>query len=256
MKKTIKRGLFNQTTTITHRPFGSAAPQQQAEEPQQPMHRTQASGVGSTVESDVAVIFLWSVIVGLMVWVALTFAGVAICYYADWEWWPTVFFVGGTIGLMAMVTIMLLGMSDRRRLWWVVEKHLGVDLDGDGIKGAPAMTLNIEYKDEKGQFRFRRLDLPEGTSLNAFYLLASAALNDLPVSEQSWTPKRKGFSTNKFRELMQQFERAGIFAKDDPGVRNSPRRLTSYGRSVLKEFTESYPLLRAREGGNGDTCRT
>jgi len=243
MNKTVKSGLFSKQTTIYHRPFGAAATQA---EPQQPAHRTQASGVGSTVESDVLVIFLWSVIVGLMVWVALMFVGVAVCYYADWQWWPTAFFIGGSIGLGVMVGIMLLGMSDRRKLWWVVEKHLGVDLDGDGVMGAPALTLNIEYQDEAG-FKFRRLDLPTGINLDAFYLLACAALNNLPVSEQRWTPKRRGFSTGKFRELMQKLEHDKIFEKLDPSVSNSARHLTGYGRSVLKEFKESYPLLRARE---------
>jgi len=259
----MKRRPFSKE--ITHH-YGPIAPPQLQQPPNlrqsqgrpalgqgQVEYRRQASGATGTVQSDVWIIVLWAIITGMMVAITLSFLAAVACGYFGRPWWPLAVLVGIGIGLVSMLAVMLTGMSDRRRLWWQVEKMVGQDLDGDGITGPPprkeepAMTLNIEYQ-EGAKFRLKRLELPQGTNLDAFYQLAVAALNGLPVSERAWTPlAKRGFSSEKFRLLMRSMENAGVLSKENPGVDNSPRHLTGYGRSVLKEFVETYPLHRARK---------
>lgn len=184
---------------------------------------------GSTLEGDVLVPFLQSVITG------------AIGALVSWTFWEAPL-PGFAVGFALCWLILLV---QTRSLLREVERVTRRDLDGDGVVGPPEPgppaehILRIEMADSHGQVR-RAVNLRSPVPPDRLADLAAAALRGDSLAEGVWGGPGKAFSLDEFRALREELIGARILEWRNPRAHNQGTRVVdaAAARHVLERLAK------------------
>jgi hypothetical protein len=121
----------------------------------------------------------------------------------------------------------------RGRWQWIIERVLGVDLDGDGQIGVPAPApLRVEISENSGH-NMKFIDLPYADRMKQ---LADGLLNNEPFSLRHWQQERKLFTQGEFANLQDVFIRAGLAKWKNPEAKQQGIAITHYGWATCNQI--------------------
>lgn len=194
--------------------------------------KTYYTGGGSGITAPVTIPLLQAAITGLLAGIA---AGVlAAVLPVDFSPWAA-----GVV--VWAVTTFVSWLSYRGHWQALLEKALGVDLNGDGQIGEPAepeptpQPLRVElYQDGGRQGDF--IDLPYRDRLPA---LASGLLAGRQFSQTAWTGGGQLFSRAEFEELRGELLRRGLARWKNENAPAQGLEVTPAGRAILKRIAST-----------------
>jgi len=179
---------------------------------------------GATLEGDVVVPLLQSLVTGAI--------GALLGYaVADRP------LIGFAVGF-ALAWLILLVQS--RSLLWTLEETWNRDLTRDGHSGEPEPqpvrhTVRIEMTENDGRTLYNT-DLPGPPE--AITALAQGVLVGESLAEERWSGAGKPFSLNEYRACRAELLREGYIIWRNPKSPNQGVRLTGRGRLMFRKYLE------------------
>jgi len=180
-----------------------------------------------TMQSDVSVPAVQSVITGLLVGIA----AVAICFAADSPYTSKISLVCA-IGA-GCITWFILSFQ-YHKLLWDTETITNHDLDGDGEIGQPTTTrIEVDITDDK---RKRTVILNLEISQDKLVTFAKGILAGKSTSESTWVGKL--FSPAEYNELRDELIARGLAEWRNRDVPQQGWKLTLAGMAVFRKLTD------------------
>ncbi|RLG19513.1 hypothetical protein DRN74_06740 [Candidatus Micrarchaeota archaeon] len=209
---------------MNNNPWGQQAAMRAASV-EQPVERL------STLESDVYVPALQALLLAVVWGLAAVVVAAVVVIISGLAWWfaAAVFVVVVVVVLAWQATA---GVQLRRELLWRQEVLEGVDLDGDGVVGSPA--LQVEVKEGN---RVRFVDF--GVDEERVAQLARGVLAGRPLSEAEWSGRGAPFSLREFRRLRGELIERGLAAWVNERAHSQGVVLTAAGRAVFRRIANS-----------------
>jgi hypothetical protein len=199
--------------------------------------RTVVQHTANSLTDGVVVPGLQAAITGALVGLA----ALAVAAWLQWPFWA----VGGTAAALATLGAWL---SYRGRWAWLMERMLGVDINGDQVIGQPAEPdpepeplRVIVDRTEDGSRITDYIDLPVDRERAGVF--ARALLDgNRGFSLTAWTGRGALFSRREYDELVTTFIARNLATWRNPAAHAQGVELTAAGRAVMRGLAEPVPL--------------